>query len=167
MAHPPKSKPLRRKSALIALTLTAAALSATAALAHHSMAMFDKTGSRLVEGSIAKFEWTNPHAFVWMYVKNATSPNGYELYAFESDAVNILGANGWSKDSLKAGDRVSIRYFPLLDGRPGGYLVWVERADGGKLIGDRDTPITGTARELQRLEAEQVPAPPGKSGDGQ
>ena len=44
------------------------------AFAHHSYALFDLTQRRSVEGVVAKFEWTNPHTWVWMYVKGK---NGY------------------------------------------------------------------------------------------
>ena len=139
------------------LLATVALLYCGTALAHHSYAMFDNRKSVVAEGSIAKFEWTNPHSFVWMYVRNKGRPGGYELFTFESDTPNELRANGWSKTSLKAGDKVSIRYFPLRDGRPGGRLIWVQRNDGTILQVEKNSP--GVAQELQRLEKEKAAAP--------
>lgn len=130
---------------------------ATTAAAHHSYAMFDKTRSVVVEGSIAKVEWINPHSFVWMYVKKENKPGEYELFGFENAGVSGLTLNGWTRDSVKTGDQVSIRYFPLRDGRPGGYLIWVERADGTRLMGDKDA--FGVAAELQRLEKNEAASP--------
>ncbi len=127
------------------------------ALAHHSYAMFDNRKSIVVEGSIAKFEWTNPHSFVWLYVKKADKPGEYDLFAFEGDTPNELRANGWSKDSLKAGDKVRVRYFPLRDGRPGGRLIQVLRGDGTVLQVDKQAP--GVGQELQRLEKEKAALP--------
>jgi len=128
-------------------------LCATAtAAAHHSYAMFDKTKSVVVEGSVAKVEWINPHSFVWIYVKKESAPGEYDLYGFENAAANQLTLSGWKKDSVKAGDQVSIRYFPLRDGRPGGYLIWLDRADGSRLSGDKNA--FGVAAELERLEKE-------------
>lgn len=152
-----KSRPDSITAAVMALTAAVSALGATAVLAHHSYAMFDKRKSVVVEGSVAKVEWTNPHAFVWLYVKKTDKPGEYDLYAFESSTPNQLKLNGWSKDSLKAGDKVSIRYFPLRDGRPGGHLVWAQRSDGSILMSDRGT--LGLPQELQRLEKEGVAVP--------
>jgi hypothetical protein len=132
-------------------------LCAGTALAHHSYAMFDMRKSLVVEGSIAKFEWTNPHAFAWLYVKKADKPGEYNLFAFESDTPNQLKLNGWSRGSLKAGDKVSIRYFPLRDGRPGGRLIQVRRGDGSVLTGARET--FGVREELQRLDKESTASP--------
>jgi hypothetical protein len=128
-------------------------LGATAtAAAHHSYAMFDKTRSVVVEGSIAKVEWINPHSFVWIYVKKENAPGEYDLFAFENAAANQLTLTGWKKDSVQTGEQVSIRYFPLRDGRPGGYLIWLDRADGTRLSGDKGA--FGVAAELERLEKE-------------
>lgn len=124
----------------------------TGVMAHHSYAMFDKRKSLVIEGSIARVEWVHPHAFVWMYVKKPDKPGEYDLFGFETATPNQLKLNGWTKDSIKAGDKVSIRYFPLRDGRPGGYLIWVRRGDGSVLTSDKDA--FGVAAELQRLEKE-------------
>jgi hypothetical protein len=132
-------------------------LAATAAVAHHSYAMFDKTRSVVVAGSIATVEWINPHTIVWMYVKKENKPGEYDLFGFENAGPNGLTLNGWTRDSLKTGDKVSIRYFPLRDGGPGGYLIWVERADGTRLMGDKGA--FGVEAELQRLEKEEATSP--------
>jgi hypothetical protein len=129
-------------------------IAATGAQAHHSYAMFDMHKSLAVEGSIAKFEWTNPHSFVWMYVKKADKSGEYDLFAFESDTPNQLKLNGWTRDSLKPGDKVSVRYFPLRDGRPGGRLVMVQGSNGRVLTGAPET--FGVAQELQRLQKEKA-----------
>jgi len=144
---------------MLALTLMALCATTTS-LAHHSYAMFDKRKSVAIEGSIAKVEWTNPHCFVWVYVKKPDKPGAYDLYAFESDTPNQLKLNGWSKDSLKAGDKVSVRYFPLREDRPashpGGFLVWVERSDGTVLKGDKDSVFGRVAAEDARLAKEKA-----------
>jgi hypothetical protein len=53
---------LRR--AFIALVCSASG----AALAHHTYTMFDPTKPQTLAGTVAKFEWTNPHAYIWVYV---------------------------------------------------------------------------------------------------
>lgn len=98
------------------------------AAAHHSYAMFDLVKVLSVQGVVAKVEWVNPHVFIWVYV--AKPGGGHELYAFETDPVSRLVAEGWTKDSLPVGGRVTVEYAPLRDGRLGGSLRRAKRPDG-------------------------------------
>jgi hypothetical protein len=110
--------------------------------------MFDITNSVVVQGSFAKLEWTNPHVFVWVYVKKPDKATEYELYGFEAGPVGFMERNGWRKDSLTSGEKVSVQYFPLRDGRTGGSFIKIVRSDGSELIGDQYSP--GIAKELAR-----------------
>ena len=103
---------------------------ATTASAHHSYAMFDGTRTLTVSGTIAKLEWMNPHVYVWVYVRNEKTPGGYDLYAFENGSTNVLTRMGWSKETFKVGEKVSVDYWPLKDGRTGGHFVKGMHADG-------------------------------------
>jgi len=100
------------------------------AQAHHTYAMFDGAKSLTVRGTIAKVEWGNPHVFVWMYVRSGSTPGQYDLYAFEAGSIGELTRLGWSSTALKAGDKVSIEYHPLRDGRRGGHLTTATTPDG-------------------------------------
>ena len=113
------------------LGATAACAAPTWGAAHHSYAMFDLAQTRTVQGVVAKVEWVNPHVFIWAYV--ARPGGGHDLYAFETDPVSRLVAEGWTKDSLPPGEKVSIEYAPLKDGRPGGSLRRAKRANGAML----------------------------------
>jgi hypothetical protein len=92
--------------------------------------MFDGSRTLAVSGTIAKLEWMNPHVFVWVYVRNEKAPAGYDLYAFENGSTNVLTRMGWSKETLKVGEKVSVEYWPLKDGRTGGHFVKATHADG-------------------------------------
>jgi hypothetical protein len=109
-------------------------------MAHHSYAVFDVTKRLTVAGTVAKFEWTNPHSYLWVYVPKPGSPKEYDLYGFENGPPSMMIRIGWTKSVLKAGDRVSIDYAPLKDGRPGGHLTGVTLADGRVLRGDPMAP---------------------------
>src|SRR5579863_946760 len=85
------------------------------ALAHHSYAMFDASKKLTVSGTVAKLEWMNPHVFLWLYVPNKANPASFDLYAFENGSVNALTRLGWSATALKAGDRITVEYWPLKD----------------------------------------------------
>jgi hypothetical protein len=113
------------------------------AVAHHSYAVFD-LGKRLtVTGTVAKFEWTNPHSYLWVYVPRPGSSKEYDLYGFENGSPTMMTRYGWTKSVLKAGDRISIDYAPLKDGRHGGHLARVTFADGRILDGDPMAPGGG------------------------
>ena len=109
------------------------AVLATNVSAHHSYAMFDGARVVTVNATIAKFEWTNPHVFVWAYVANPKSASGYDLFAFENGSTNVLARRGWSKQVLPAGQEVVIEYWPLRDGRMGGHLKSLKFPDGREL----------------------------------
>lgn len=120
-----------------------ALLVASAAQAHHSYAMFDPKRPTLIEGTVAKLEWRNPHTFLWIYASKPGKPGKpgeYELWSFENGSVSLLSKLGWRKDGFRTGEPVIVQYFPLRDGRNGGYLLRVVRADGSELHGDRYVP---------------------------
>jgi len=118
------------------LVVIAACLLLTgSAWAHHSYAMFDGSKTISVTGTIAKLEWMNPHVFVWVYVPNAKAANGYDLYAFENGSPNVLTRIGWTAKSLNAGEKVTVEYWPLKDGRAGGHFLKATLGDGHVLFG--------------------------------
>jgi hypothetical protein len=117
------------------ILVAAALLMAGSAGAHHSYAMFDGTRTLTVSGTVAKLEWMNPHVFVWVYVANEKAKDGYDLYAFENGSPNVLVRLGWTKAALTTGEKISVQFWPLKDGRPGGHFVKATRADGLVLYG--------------------------------
>jgi hypothetical protein len=116
--------------ALVAMSIPCAPL-----LAHHSYAMFDGTKTLTVSGTVAKLEWGNPHVYVWVYVANPKAASGYDLYAFENGSTGVLSRLGWSKSTFVAGEKISVDYWPLKDGRTGGHFVKATHADGRVSIG--------------------------------
>ena len=73
---------------------------ATPVLAHHSTAAFDMTRDFTVSGIVTKFFWANPHSYIDLDVHG-------DHWRLEIEAVNLLRRYGWTKDSLKAGDKIS------------------------------------------------------------
>jgi hypothetical protein len=102
-------------------------------LAHHSYAMFDTARTGMVTGTVAKLEWMNPHAFLWVYVPNPDKPGTYDLWGFENGSPSVLQGHGWNKEILKAGDKITVEYWPLRDGSNGGHCEKVTVADGRAL----------------------------------
>lgn len=109
------------------------------AWAHHSYAMFDRQRTVTVTGTVRTFQWTNPHVYLWVDVADPVA-----IYAFEfAGGPNGLARNGWTNQSLKQGDKVSVSYHPLKDGRTGGEFVSLVLADGTKMDSDG---INGTSK---------------------
>lgn len=108
---------------LMRLSLWLLLVPMSTAQAHHTYAMFDRSQTLTLHGTVAKLEWTNPHVFVWLYVPSASSPGKYDLYAFENGSPNAISKIGWNKESLHPGDPITIEYWPLRDGRKGGHLA--------------------------------------------
>ena len=116
------TKPIR------ALTAAAALAIGGPALAHHSTAAFDMEKTIEITGTVEDFQWTNPHT--WTNVKVQGSDESAGIYGLEGMSPNYLGRNGWTKSTLKPGDKVTLQVHPLKDGRKGGFMVAVKLPDG-------------------------------------
>lgn len=125
---------MKTLSKLAALGLLGGSLlAALPAQAHHSFAMFDmaREHQKTVIGTIKEFQWTNPHGVIWVYVPVAGKAQP-EVWAVELTSVGNLRRAGWSKDSLKPGDKVKVILNPLRNGQTGGGFQLVTVLDTGK-----------------------------------
>ena len=97
--------------------------------AHHSGAMFDSTKEVVLIGTIKEFQYTNPHS--WIQILVPRSGGGGEVeWSIETAAPIVLLRAGIRPQSLKPGDKVTLRTHPLKDGGAGGNLIDVKKADG-------------------------------------
>jgi len=114
------------------IALIPAMLLAIPASAHHSTAMFNWGSEiKMANATVERWEWTNPHTF--LYVTVPTKGGGTERWAFEGMSPNHLGRSGWSKRTLKEGDKIALTYYSLKDGRKGGFDVTVTLPNGQTL----------------------------------
>ena len=113
-----------------AATGALAMAAASAALAHHSFAMFDTSKEVVLDGTVSEFRWTNPHTWIRLTVTEGGKP---VEYAIETPAPSELSRRGWTRTSLKPGDRAKITINPLRDGSKGGSFVRGALADGRTL----------------------------------
>lgn len=121
----------------LARWLAACALAAAPAVAHHSFASYDRAKQVTLDGVVKDFQWTNPHAWIQVVVKDA---QGRETeWGVECGSPNMMTRTGWKRSLLKPGDAVVAIVNPLLDGRPNGSLVRVTLADG-TVLGPGDAP---------------------------
>jgi hypothetical protein len=86
-----------------------------ATLAHHSFAAeFDISKVVRLEGTVAKFDWVNPHSWIYIDVKK---PDGStEQWKVEGGAPSLLLRRGWNRNSLPAGTKIVVNAFQARDG---------------------------------------------------
>lgn len=120
-----------RRSIQSALVCTVALLLGPLARAHHSTAMFAWGSEKTLNGTIEKYQWTQPHTFIWVMVPGKQGK--MTEWGLEGMSPSWLGRRGWNLHSLTPGDKVTIVYYPLRDGRPGGFYVRLTLPDGRKL----------------------------------
>lgn len=107
----------------------------TPALAHHSFATFDATKHATVEGTVKELQWSNPHS--WLLLLVPTGDGKTTEYIIEGNSPNVLLRLGWTKNTLKAGDKVKVGIVPQRNGGPGGWLESVVLSDGRTLRADK------------------------------
>lgn len=106
-------------------------VAASTAAAHHSFAVFDHSRTVTVNGTVTKFQWTNPHGFLEVDYRAADGSTKH--YTIELTSINMLSRAGWTSRSIKAGETVKAVVAPLLSGEPGGLLLEVALSDGRTL----------------------------------
>jgi hypothetical protein len=99
------------------------------AFAHHSFAVYDHSRSVNVKGTVTKWQWSNPHAYLDIDVNEGGSVKHYTL---EGTSINMLQRTGWRSNMIKAGDEVKVVFAPLLSGQPAGLLLEITLANGEK-----------------------------------
>ena len=121
--------PFRRIALAAGAALAVAAGMSVPGSAHHSTAMFawgeESTMERM---TVERWVWTNPHTFI--YARDSQD----QRWAFEGMTPNTLSRFGWDRRSLRPGEVITVGYFPLRDGRRGGFNVRVIKPDGTELV---------------------------------
>jgi len=120
---------MRVPAVLLVLLLSSAVVSA-----HHSVVAYYDTNTEItIKGTVTKIEWTNPHAFVYIDVKDGRGQ--VTNWAIETDSPNVLSRAGWSKRTLKPDDEVTAIGYPAKKQRAALRLVTLTLADGSRLKG--------------------------------
>ena len=101
------------------------------ASAHHSAAMFDHDKITPLTGTVKEFQWKNPHAWIILMAPGASGP--MTEWTIECSSINILARKGWTGQSFKAGDKISLTMHPMKDGSAAGFILKTSTADGHSL----------------------------------
>ena len=105
---------------------------ASVAMAHHSAAIFDASQTKVISGTVKKFDYSNPHTWVWLDVTN--DQGQVETWGVEGMSPNYLNRRGWTRTTLKPGDKLSVTIRPMKDGQKAGMWISGKRPDGEVLL---------------------------------
>lgn len=114
----------------LAFAAMLAAPLAVPAAAHHSYSMFDMARTVRLNATVTQFRWQNPHAFIRVEVP---AGGATEVWSIEMTSPNNLVQEGWTRTTLRQGDRVQLYVHPLRSGARGGAYAGVRKADGTTL----------------------------------
>ncbi len=121
------------KTKFIWLAAVAMLFAGRPVMAHHSFAAeFDAEKPIKLSGTVTKIEWTNPHAYFYVDVKDASGK--VTNWGLEMGSPNGLMRQGWSRNSMKVGDQVSIEGSQAKDGSKLANARAVVLANGTRLF---------------------------------
>ena len=86
--------------------------------AHHGTAGYDMAKTITLTGTVAEFDWSNPHCVIYVDVK--ADSGAVKHWALELAAPSLMSRGGWSKSSLKPGDPITVETHPAKNGAPVG-----------------------------------------------
>jgi hypothetical protein len=132
----------RRVAFEMSRTLCAAAaalvLAAMRLSAHHAFsAEYDENKRVIISGTVTRFKWINPHA--WLYVDGKGESGKAGSWSFEMGSPNGLLHRGWTRTELKRGDQVTVEAYRAKDGSNLANARTVTMPDGRKLFGGFQT----------------------------
>lgn len=127
----PVPTPFRARTCARLLATTLLLAAPIALRAHHSFAMFDKSHTVTVVGTIKSVEWTNPHVWIWVSVPNAQG--GMDDWGLESGGPSQMNRMGIRRSVFTPGEKITVDVYPMKDGRVGGQFSKATLANGQKI----------------------------------
>lgn len=123
------------KSRLLVLLSTILIGFGVPAWAHHSFsAVFDADSPIEASGTVTEVDWRNPHA--WIYVDVEGTDGSVVNWGFEIGSPNGLRRSGWTRNTVKVGDVISVSGYRARDGSNRANLATVKLADGTEIVGN-------------------------------
>jgi len=125
-------------SKTLCVAVTALLVTVVRVSAHHAFAAeYDENNRVTVSGTVTRFEWTNPHA--WLYVNGNDGSGKIISWSFEMGSPGGLARRGWIRTALKTGDHVIVEGYGAKDGSNRANAANVTLPDGSKLFGGFQT----------------------------
>jgi hypothetical protein len=121
-------------SALLCVGITGAA--AIRLQAHHSAAMFEEKRTVTVEGVVKEFQYSNPHS--WLLIDVKDKDGKVTTWGFEAEGPSTLQRAGIRPSEFPIGSKVTMTGRPMKDGRPAAIWVLAVRASDGKKYDPRE-----------------------------
>lgn len=115
----------------VVFALLVGLMSSSSISAHHGNAIYDMSKTETVTGTVTDFLLINPHASLSVNVKN--DKGDVEHWEFESGGVRALVARGWTVDTLKPGDSVTVVFHGAKNGAHVGNITKITYSDGREL----------------------------------
>ena len=146
---------MKRKWLMRSALMICGALAYIPAFAHHGAAAYQNKMVVLKDATVTKFVWANPHTILMFDVKDDKGETAH--WAAEAGSPSAVGLLGWTKNSVKPGDVLTIYLWPAKSGNPVGRLNKIVFADGQIL---RDSQLGGEYKD-------QSPESPSNQSKGQ
>jgi hypothetical protein len=86
-----------------------------AVFAHHSTAEYDMSALTSIKGTVTKFEWSNPHAYIYLDTKD--DKGNTVAWTAELASIGMLARVNWKRDTVKTGYEITIYGNRAKDGR--------------------------------------------------
>ena len=119
---------MRRQIQVYCAAVVLAVLTGSPLLAHHSSSAYDLSKSLTLDVTVASVVFTNPH--VMLHFDAKTESGEIQHWAIETNNPSVMRRAGWTKDTLKAGDKLTITFHPAVNGTTNGYI----RNNDGKIM---------------------------------
>lgn len=128
------SRTVVRRELFLVLGVSGILLGVPSLWAHHGLAAFDTTHTVKMQGTVTEFQWINPHAYIFA---DLTDDKGKVAnWKLEMGSLGMLKRfGGWTPDTVKPGDHVTVQGFRAKDGSPYMSLGKIWLPDGRTLLG--------------------------------
>jgi hypothetical protein len=102
-------------------------------LVRYLISMFDFANRVTITGKVEELRWSNPHVIL-LAAATPKAGEAPDVWSFELTSPGNLTRLGWTRLSLKPGDRIQLEYNPLRDGKHGGAFKKVTLLDTGQVL---------------------------------
>ena len=124
---------MKTRHGIVGVAILAGLLAAGAVFAHHSSSSYDMDHPVTLKGVITNVEWTNPHVFIFLNVKDESGATAE--WRAEGNSPNMLTRVGWKKEMLVNGDVVTVNGAPARNGAKVMRIINLTTANGQKFDG--------------------------------